>query len=523
MPFTVTIFSEPDIVSAVERAGAENNPVFLIKHKANSYYNCFELSIKENIDILILQVKSPIARAQDLMYDLQCANFTPVLLLFELQDANTLLYTISDQSENDLAGAVADFFEKALAGIIRCDRASFRTTVWDDNIQSFAEKVGRSESLKEILRGCSEDEFLVHRERYGLNLQERGYYLYFWELMDMEYSNHRQYKDILNFIGAILQRECTEVLMDYCGGEVFYLTLNLLCIIINDPHAEGEITRVDRFDEMIGRLAVFTGCKTAHRYLSGRIENVKGLRAAYDKHHLQKPSSFFLRGDSVMRPSHLEAKKAADMETVDQLLHEITHYLHYDILNPALSETLHRLYFDILKPSMSYTLFYSCIASVYSAMAESLDFYDDPLPFDSTGPGLLQYSSIEEQYEITLAQIAKCRARSANKRQKNSLVLKVVDYISAHYSEDIAVTDIASALFINNNYLSQVFKKNMGTSVIKYLINFRIDQAKKLLAETDNPVFIVAEEVGFHEFRHFSKTFKRITGLSPAQYRKKGR
>ncbi len=106
---------------------------------------------------------------------------------------------------------------------------------------------------------------------------------------------------------------------------------------------------------------------------------------------------------------------------------------------------------------------------------------------------------------------------------QNSLVLKAVDYITANYNSDISVTDIANALYINNVYLSQIFKKKMGVSVIKYLINYRIEQAKKLLVETDDLIYIISEAVGFHEFRHFSKTFKKITGLSPAQYRKQKR
>jgi AraC-like DNA-binding protein len=524
MSNSIAIFAEPEIVSAIEKCAAEKYSEFVIKYMASSYYDCFEPTIRDHIDVLILQVKSPIARAQDLMYDLQCANYTPVILLFEIQDTGNLRYTTSDQSANPLAGAVAELFECALSDKYSCSRASFRTTVWDNNVQTFAEKVGRSECLKEILRGCSENEFRIHRERYGLDLKEHGYYLFFWELMEIEYSNHRFYKDIYNFNGEVLVKECLDTINNYNGGEVFYSTLNLLCIIINDLNIKSEAQREAQFNEMIKKLAVCAGCKTARRYLSDRMENAKGLRKAYDKYHIQKPSAFFLRDVRVMQPSLLELrKKKTDMETVNSLLQEITNYIRYDILNPSLEDALHHLYFDILKPSMSYSRFYSCTASICSALSEAQDS-DSWLPLDSTGPGLLQYSSIEEQYEIMLGHIRELQSRLANKRQtKSTLALKAVEYITENYDKDIAVTDIASALFISNIYLSQIFKNKMGISVIKYLINYRIEQAKKLLAETDDMIYVISEEVGFHEFRHFSKTFKKITGLTPAQYRKQKR
>jgi two-component system response regulator YesN len=525
MPHTITIFADSDIVSAIERCEAERYPAFTIRHKAVSYYDCFEPTVQDHIDILIMQVKSPIALAQDLMYELQCANYSPVILLFELQDGGRLRYTTSDQGMNPLTETVSELFVSALSGMYTCKRASFRTTLWDDSVQSFAEKAGRSESLREILRGCSEEEFLVYRERYGLDLKERGYFLFIWELMDLEYNNHRFYKDIYNFNGEVLVGECRDTIGSYNGGEVFYSTLNRMCIILNDLNIKSEAKRLARFEETIKKLTVYTGCKTARLYLSDRIESFNGLREAFDLYCIKKPLAFFLRDVRELRPSLPDSrKKLPDMETVDTILHEITNYIRYDILNPLLPEALHRLYYDILKPSMSYTFFYAFTAAIYYAMAEAQDFQIGRIPAEIGSPGQLQFSSIEEQYEMLLGQIRELQAGSDDKRQtRSSLVLKAVDYITANYNSDISVTDIANALYINNVYLSQIFKKKMGVSVIKYLINYRIEQAKKLLVETDDLIYIVSEAVGFHEFRHFSKTFKKITGLSPAQYRKQKR
>ena len=524
MRHSIVVYADNDIASALERYTAEEQCDFAVQYRATSYYDCFEPAVRDHIEILILQIKSPVAHAQDLMYDLQCANYTPVILLFDIQEDGRLRYTLSDHSAGRLADAVAMFFTSALAGTVHCTYASFRTTVWEDNMQRFADKAARNECLKEILRGCSEEEFLVHRERYRLDLKEHGYYLYFWEILDKEYRYHHLYKDIYNFFGETLQRECLDTINSYNGGEVFYNSLLLLCIVINDKTINSEAKRNTQFEEMLKKLTVFTGCKTASRYLSGRLDSFKGLRDAYDKYHIQKSLAFFVRDVAVMQPSLLKSRnKTADMEAVNQLLRDITNYLRYDILNEKLKADIHTLYYDYLKPSMSYTLFYSCTASICSAVSEVQDL-DDTAPTEIVSPGLLPYSSIEEQYEMILGQIQKLQSQSAHKRQtKNALVLKAVDFIAENYNQNITITDIAGALFVNNNHLSHMFKRETGISVIKYLITHRIEQAKRLLIETDDLIYIISEEVGFNEFRHFSKTFKKFTGLSPAQYRKQNR
>jgi hypothetical protein len=145
--------------------------------------------------------------------------------------------------------------------------------------------------------------------------------------------------------------------------------------------------------------------------LSDRIESFNGLREAFDLYCIKKPLAFFLRDVRVLRPSLPDSrKKLPDMEAAGTLLREITNYIRYDILNPLLPEALHRLYFDILKPSMSYTFFYSFTAAIYYAMAEAQDFQNGQIPAEIGSPGQLQFSSIEEQYEILLGQIRELQA-----------------------------------------------------------------------------------------------------------------
>ena len=452
---------------------------------------------------------------------LQSIGTPPVYILFQVYSPGLIRYATTITSTNPLAKRVNEIFQDALKNKYICEHISFHTTMLTDNVLTSAEVMERHESLMEILRGCNQQEFLLNREKFGLKLKDNCYYLYFWELMGVEFNDHESNKFIYNFSGEMLQRECYEIINQYNGGEAFYSVPNLLCIILNDLNIKSEANKNTKFEEMIQKLALCTGNKVACRYLSDRVDSIKGLRYAYEKYHNEKSLAFFLRDMSVMRPALIEAQRHyTDIKNINALIHTITDLIRYDLMNPSLEDELRKLYLEILKPAMSFTLYYSSTAAVYNAMAEVEYSFDESMPVVNNSPNLLQFTSIEEQYCFLLERIRELQSKiSRMKRTNSATVLKAIDYITDNYNRDISITDISRALFVSNVHMSQIFKREMGMGIIKYVINYRIEKAKELLRGTDDFIYAISEKVGFHEFRHFSRTFKQITGVSPTLYR----
>jgi two-component system response regulator YesN len=69
------------------------------------------------------------------------------------------------------------------------------------------------------------------------------------------------------------------------------------------------------------------------------------------------------------------------------------------------------------------------------------------------------------------------------------------------------------------NYFCQLFKKEIGVSFVEYLNSVRIEKAKELLDNTDSMEYEIAVRVGYKEGKYFSVIFKKMTGMSPRQYR----
>lgn len=82
------------------------------------------------------------------------------------------------------------------------------------------------------------------------------------------------------------------------------------------------------------------------------------------------------------------------------------------------------------------------------------------------------------------------------------------------------LTGVASELELTPGYISAQMKKQTGMSFSEYLTRLRIDEAKKLLADTDWKVYAVAEAVGYEDAFYFSRIFKRLTGTSPMDWRR---
>lgn len=117
-----------------------------------------------------------------------------------------------------------------------------------------------------------------------------------------------------------------------------------------------------------------------------------------------------------------------------------------------------------------------------------------------------------------LEKVIEIFTENGTKKKTNRLTERVKEYVENYYDEDITLAEIADTLYVNKNYLSQLFKRVTGESFVNYLNNFRISKAKKLLREKKYMVYEVSEMVGYQNPTYFSQVFKAVTGCSPSEY-----
>lgn len=113
---------------------------------------------------------------------------------------------------------------------------------------------------------------------------------------------------------------------------------------------------------------------------------------------------------------------------------------------------------------------------------------------------------------------------AASKRceDRHKCLRAALDYIAANYPLPISVDDIAAAAAVSRSTLFRLFRTELGAAPSDYLIEYRIEQAKKLLSETDISITAAARSAGYENNLYFSRAFRKATGMSPTEYRNRG-
>lgn len=107
-----------------------------------------------------------------------------------------------------------------------------------------------------------------------------------------------------------------------------------------------------------------------------------------------------------------------------------------------------------------------------------------------------------------------------SEKQEERTITGITRYLQEHLAEDLCLSVLAEEFHLNPQYISQLFKNEIGVNFLSYLTNIRMEKAKKLLLSTSLSVADVAERSGYGDYRVFTKVFKKSEGITPSQYRR---
>lgn len=135
--------------------------------------------------------------------------------------------------------------------------------------------------------------------------------------------------------------------------------------------------------------------------------------------------------------------------------------------------------------------------------------------------GNILATHILRNYSIQNKSIQK---KASEHKQINELsqqkLRQAIEYLNHNLSQDITLTELANLVEMDRYKFSRVFKDVVGISPHKYLLTRRVDEAKELLARTQLSIAEISYNIGFSSQSHFTSTFRRFTGTTPAFYRK---
>jgi AraC family transcriptional regulator len=96
---------------------------------------------------------------------------------------------------------------------------------------------------------------------------------------------------------------------------------------------------------------------------------------------------------------------------------------------------------------------------------------------------------------------------------------RVLDHVEAHLGEEMTLAELAGIACLSPFHFSRCFKRTVGVGPQRYVLRRRIERAREMIRRTDEPLASVAQALGFADQSHFTKAFRRETGLTPARFR----
>ena len=112
------------------------------------------------------------------------------------------------------------------------------------------------------------------------------------------------------------------------------------------------------------------------------------------------------------------------------------------------------------------------------------------------------------------------RVAAAEEPEQERTITGITRYLQEHLAEEVSLSVLSEEFHLNPQYISQLFKNEIGVGFLAYLTNIRMEKAKKLLLSGSLSVAEVAEQAGYGDYRVFTKVFKKSEGITPSQYRR---
>jgi two-component system response regulator YesN len=359
-------------------------------------------------------------------------------------------------------------------------------------------------------------------ERLMLN-QVNGLYYMFAELNDIHLCSESGMYPSLSGFKEILQRTLQRITG---GNQPFYLHehRNRIGFIIPDstlnPY-QGEIREFAEYllhelkTECEYRIFLYAGGKVGG--LADIRDSYRSAKEALQYKYVHDDTGIVIHDGGTMQALQY---KSLDDKLFSQLVEQVE-----EMALEKLKDTIVAI-FDTFRdnsfaPEAVKTNIHQCVTRINKIIHEMdgderdistlnmlLDWHDMNLSLSELRRIFMTFAEESGRYIADL-----------RKKKQCGDIQKIRSYIEANYQENISLKSIAAEFYINPVYLGQLFKKTYEMYFNEFLQQLRINEAKRLLRQTDLRIYEVAERVGFGNSDYFVTRFEKIEGLTPSEYR----
>lgn len=189
----------------------------------------------------------------------------------------------------------------------------------------------------------------------------------------------------------------------------------------------------------------------------------------------------------------------------------------------AVNRAIDQLEKELLAQNASGGEIYDVVFSAAHLLLKQPQVADGKRKIDRFGSSMAHTGQASQLFEMLRTLAARERDELIQRQQSaGSRPVRVAkEYVLKHYREPVTLEQVCLEAGFSASYFSTLFKKETGENFVHFLARTRVERAKELLAQTSLPVSEICTQVGYSDLKYFAQIFKRETGLTPGQYRRR--
>jgi two-component system, response regulator YesN len=259
-------------------------------------------------------------------------------------------------------------------------------------------------------------------------------------------------------------------------------------------------------------------------YLGKQVDSLRDLSESYRTAKNATLYKFIKNDSRLVVYEHIEFIPLSFIDLDQSWYHRFIEQIEEQGTQPVMSSIdvlFKNFQANHLAPEAIKLAIHQCVSGILKIMKQ-MEFQSDELhTLDAIVSWQDMNLSLDELKRLFSAFIMESMDR-LSKHRKESIkggIQKIKSYIETNYADNISLKGIASHFYMNPVYLGQLFKKTYGVFFNEFLLQIRVNEAKKLLRQTDLRIYEIAERVGFSNSDYFVTQFEKTQHMTPTEYR----
>ncbi|NMF06241.1 response regulator transcription factor [Clostridium beijerinckii] len=485
-------------------------------------------------DLIITDIQMPIIDGLDLIEEIQKINKSQKFLILSCYEDFTYAqramkmgvtdYLIKDLiTPNDLYGILAK--TKTDLDNMTIKKSEIRK---EHKLLNFLKENKDIALRKLIFNDISEDDCYNLIENLNLNLNGKLFVLFLIQI-----DNFFKYIEDEEFYTKTLNeiiKNVSEIIEELNIGECFY-------------SENGEFTAIVRLTPTISEADIINECYYLAQEIRKRVSLMHNIsltisvsstfkkpfkiKKYFDEAFKLSKMKVFLGNDTIILNNTFVKNLDLDTDTLAKRINAINIAIEQNNIENLKSELTH-LYDKDIRGFMQFNYLNYINSSLLDLVVKTCNrysiAYEDIFSTSYIPIEILSTKeTVEEMSEWFLEIFTKIININFNNSFTNKYSKKVadsIDYINKNlFNQSLSLTDIAENINVHKVYLCRIFKEETGENVTQYILKARIEKSKEIILSTNYKLYEISDKLGFNSPQQFSILFKKVTGITPNQFR----